>query len=64
MSDIDALIDRLQAQQKRADAAELKLQLVQAVLYGRRREEYSDEEAALEIERIVSPDNPEKGILR
>ena len=64
MSDIDALIDRLQAQQKRADAAELKLQLVQAVLYGRRREEYSDEEAALEIERIVSPDNPEKGIFR
>ena len=34
------------------------------ILLATRREEYTSEEAFLEIEKVVWPDDPEKGILR
>ena len=34
------------------------------ILLAIRREEYTSEEAILEIEKIVLPDEPERGILR
>ena len=41
-----------------------KVSDLMTLLLRRRRDELTAEEAILEIEKIVWPDNPEKGILR
>ena len=41
-----------------------KVSDLMTLLLRRRRDELTAEEAILEIEKVVWPDNPEKGILR